>query len=186
MPESEISEEFHSRKVFTERIYKELQTVQEYRFKFSTMKITFVIGLLGIGAMKLNIGKDIDLSPALYLAPLVAVLFDVLSMAATVNIYRIDAFLRIRGDPNEKEWQHFLKKHSSSFYLWAANGFTGITFLATFFLVLRDRSRPEPSNISVCWLIYWLVLILILWVSFRCCECKVKKRWRNSKQESED
>jgi uncharacterized membrane protein YjjP (DUF1212 family) len=183
MPESEITEEFQSRRLFTERLYKELQTVEEFRFKFSTMKITFVIGLLGIGAVKLKVGHNIDLSPALLLAPLVAVLFDILSMAATVNIYRIDAFLRIKGESDEKEWQYFLKKHSSSFYLWAATGFTVTTLVASLFLTAL---RPLPYDISVCWLMVWLIFIIILLVFFRCWEHKVKKRLLNSEAGSKE
>ena len=73
MPACEI--EFQRKRLFVERLYKELQTVQEFRFKFTLRKITFVIGLLGIGSMKLtNAGYDIDLSPVLLLSPLVAVL----------------------------------------------------------------------------------------------------------------
>jgi hypothetical protein len=178
MPETE---EFQTKKLFTERIYKQLQTVEEYRFKFSTMKIAFVTGLLGIGSMKLTIhGNTVTLYLALLLAPFVAVLFDILGMAATVGIYRIDAFLRTNGDPSEKEWQGFLKKHSSSFYLWAANGFTLITFVASIVLYIL---QPEPPNIHVCWLIWGATLIVILWILFRCWEWEVKRRLRDLEEE---
>jgi hypothetical protein len=181
MPESEI--EFQREKLFMERLYKQLQTVEEFRFKFTITKITFVIGLLGIGTMKLNIGRDVDLSAALYLAPLVAVLFDILGMAATLAIYRINAFLGRERKPNEEKWQTFTKKYplsfsqedwsfclhpnksifdELSFYYWAANGFTLITFVASFI------ARPDCKSALV------LLFILAFLVFFRCLESKTK------------
>ena len=101
---------------FEDRLYKELQTVQQFRFKLSLAKISFVSGLLGVGAMKLTGKVENDLSQlVLYLVPLVAVLFDILGMGATVAIYRIGAFLRLTSNPSENEWQSFLKTNRSSF-----------------------------------------------------------------------
>jgi hypothetical protein len=132
------TDNFEKTKLFMERIYKELQTVQEFRFKFTITKITFVSGLLGIGAMRL--ANSVDLSLTLWLAPLVAVLFDIFGMTATVAIYRIDAFLSNYGVAEEQCWQKFHKNNPLSlfqssckkclgwsFHRAASDGFTVVT-----------------------------------------------------------
>ncbi len=156
--------------LFTERLYKQLQTVEEFRFKFSTMKIIFVSGLLGIGWK----GITSDFSAALLLAPLVAVLFDILGMAATLAIYRIDAFLRINGLPEEKRWQDFPK--AKPFYRYAADSFTVITFLASAFGLCLHPSTLI-LQISSWWLvIIWFVIVAGFWVFFR----RSEKNHKNS------
>jgi len=180
MPDPEI--EFQRKKLFTERLYRQLETVEEFRFKFTITKITFVVGLLGIGAMGRVIqptSLNIDPSPALLLAPLVAVLFDILGMAATVAIYRIDAFLRAKGEPDEKEWQYFLRDNplsyckdhpKGSFYRCAADGFTVITFVASF-LVLWTRIPDwlDPRAAAT-----WFAIVFAFGCFFRCLETKLK------------
>jgi len=163
---------------FEDRLYKELQTVEQFRFKFSMAKIAFVTGLLGIGSVKLTT-SGIDASRVLYLAPLVAVLFDILGMAATVSIYRIDAFLRVSGkqtneDFCEKAWQVFLKDHRSSFSFWAATGFTAITFLPSVYELFRTRYSDLLTSYGFIARILWLVGIGLLWVFFRWWEKKIK------------
>jgi hypothetical protein len=188
MCENEESGRLQERKVFMERIYKELQTVEEFRFKFSTMKIFFVAGLLGIGAagLKLNNTHEINLYPVVYFAPLVAILFDILGMAATVNIVRINAFLRNNGGNDEKAWQCWLHDHSLllrellscpvfdkdylSFSWLAAPGFTFLTFPASIMILCHGAALER-----LCVAFVWFPLLFVVWLLFRCWEYKVKK-----------
>jgi len=165
---------------FEDRIYQELQTVQQFRFKLSLAKISFVSGLLGIGAMKLTSTGNNDLSQlVLYLVPLVAVLFDILGMGATVAIYRTGAFLRVESNPSEKTWQNFLKENRSSFSWWGATGFTVVTFSAAI-MVLLAKAQWTPFPIDVFWWkALWFAGILVLWVSFRFSECRAKHRFES-------
>ncbi len=162
---------------FVDRLYKELQTVQEFRFKFSMAKIAFVSGLLGVGAIKLD---GPNLTAAWYLAPLVAVLFDLLGMGATVAIYRIGAFLKVRCKcDKEKQWQDFLKKHQPSFSWYAAMGFTAITFLAAVFGVFRGYIFPSISSHILVVKIAWFVVIGGMWCFFRCWERQIKDSFKS-------
>jgi hypothetical protein len=190
MPHPEI--ELQRERLFIERLYKQLQMVEEFRFKFTITKITFVIGLLGIGTIRLKTSQDIELFPALLLAPLVAVLFDMLGITSTLAICRINTFLRDKK-PCEREWQEFIKKRPLSFsrqdltlclapgkkdlkefplsfYFWAANGFTFITFLASIVALLYVR--PDCEKVLVSLILF--VFIFFLWVFSRCLECKAK------------
>jgi len=148
---------------FEDRIYKELATVQDQRIKLSVLKITFITGLLGVGALKLT-KTDWPVGPAIYLAPLVAVLFDILGMNATISIKRIGAFLRIGGNgTGEEQWQKFLGAHPSSFGSVGSIGFTMITFLAAV-MVLFEKGQWIPL-----WLVQllWFGGIFIVWCFFR-------------------
>ncbi len=162
---------------FKDRLYKELQTVEEFRFKFSMAKIAFVTTLLGIGSVKLA-GNSPDASRVLYLAPLVAVLFDILGMGATVAIYRIDAFLRVKGD-TEEQWQTFLKENRNDFSMYAAIGFTILTFLASFAGILISfvpDDRPDRLTLGI-----WFSCIAVLWIFFRAWEAQIKHSLRSIK-----
>ena len=78
-----------------EALHREISETQERRHKLDVLKIAFVTALLGFGAVKI---KDITtFYQVLYLAPLVAVFFDLLVVGQHFSIRRIGAFLRLHS-----------------------------------------------------------------------------------------
>ncbi len=163
---------------FLDRMYQELRIVQERRIKLSVLQLTFVTALLGIGVARISIGQSAKLSPAaLYLAPLVAVLFDTLMIGSTASIKRIAAFLRVRdNDSGEKDWLDFLERHQAPFAWIGAVGCTLVTFVVAFMALCGQDLLKSNCAIAI-----WLVCICVIWIALRLWESKVKKHLREIK-----
>ena len=76
---------------FAEKRYQEILQTLDRRHKLDIAKVTFTVSLLGLGSF--NINQNIPLLPALFLAPLVALSFDLFIMRELHSLCRIGAFI---------------------------------------------------------------------------------------------
>ncbi len=160
-----------SRDIRVEWLFSELKTLQDHRMKVALVKIPFVTALIGLGSWKPIGTKTLYL--VLYLAPLVAVLFDMLGMAYTLSIYRINVFLRIllcKEHPRRK-WQEFLEAHRISLARWSADGFTAIVFCFAIYITCVEAELS-------CRGLFWIIAVIVLFLGLRYYESEVKRAFQ--------
>ena len=155
---------------FIDRIYKELVQTQERRQKLEILKITFVVGLLGFGGLKLSNVDSFWIG--LLLVPLVTAFFDLLIDAQNLRIRRKGAFLRTRiTDQCEKEWQRFVLSHRTKSARVGSWGFTLISYAAAAALLLSTVSKPQPfefmgldvpRSLSILFIVVWFLIFLAI------------------------
>lgn len=175
-----------------DKLYNDLRFIQDRRSKLSIVKIGFVAGFFGIGSLKFN--SDLGWA-ALYLVPLVAVLFDLFGIASTTSIRKLEALLRIVEKEQEvcvedrkksqdepailERWCSFSQKYRLS----RLSNFTSHVILTlTAFIVpigiLKMTECPQTDWWTCIWkikLFCWFVVVGGLWGYFRYCEWKAGK-----------
>ncbi len=77
---------------FLKQLRIEILETQKRRESFIKAKLTFVVGLLGIGAI--SIGSSIKTTSLLYLVPLVAFIFDLYILGEDFGVKRAGTFIR--------------------------------------------------------------------------------------------
>jgi hypothetical protein len=153
---------------YLERFYRELRILQKRRYQLSVLKITFVTGFLGFGSYQP--GNDAPYFFSLYLAPLVAVLFDILVWANDVAIKRIGAFFTDTYPwTPESKWQEYVNKHASSklFNSLGHYGFTVVTSIAAIALLLSSNEVSRLTDMCSCRFLIifvWFGMLLVAWV----------------------
>lgn len=132
----EFEQELH--KDFLKSLHDEKIRMQAERATYITNKLAFVIGMFGLGSLKIS---TLDFHWLLYLIPLVAIGYDLYIRAADSSIKKIGAFLReqpISGTANsEKAWEQFSAKCRDSLAPIANTLFTFIiTVAATIYIYI--------------------------------------------------
>jgi hypothetical protein len=135
----------------------EISETQKRREKLNTLKLSFVTGLLGIGSLKSE-DKGITTYQLLYLAPFAAVCFDLLILGEHFSIRRIGYFFKTEcDDKGEKAWQNFVANNRDKFFMYGANGFTILTFIAAIYML--SQSQKSITTPEIVW-------FLIVFISF--------------------
>lgn len=106
--------------LFAGKLREEIEQGQARRHEYSLRKMGFSTGLLGVGALSVPFsGGQLDLSPLLWLVPLVALGFDLYIVAEDFGVKRAGAFLRLPesgASGAEQNWESvFVVEHSSPF-----------------------------------------------------------------------
>jgi len=144
---------------FLTRIYKEISDTQQRRHKLDLLKITFVSALLGFGAVK--VGNIAAFYQTLYLAPLVAVFFDLLTMGEHFSIRRLGAFLRLHSPaPLERTWEGFVSENRDKFFKSGSRGFTVLSYIGA--IALLYNAKGPLSYEEWLWYIFLLLLYILL------------------------
>jgi len=139
---------------FQEKIHQEILQTLERRHEIDIAKIAFVTALMGFGAV--NLSTVIPFYRLLYLAPLVAVLFDLLIMREWYAIHRMGKFLRQHSpDAQERDFEQFVRDHRNPFYPRALFGFTLVTWAAAAFLLGHVKPLLETYEYL------WFALVLL-------------------------
>lgn len=142
---------------FLARIYKEISETQQRRHKLDLLKITFVSALLGFGAIK--VGNIATFYQTLYLAPLVAVFFDLLIMGEHFSIRRLGAFLRLHStDQLERTWEGFVSKNRDKFFKSGSRGFTALSYIGAIALLYNAKGSLNYEE----WL--WFIFLFLLYI----------------------
>ena len=139
---------------FIEKVHNEILQMQRLRMRFDVLKISFVIALLGLGSITV---KDLaSLHNSLYLAPLVALLFDFMSAGHTFAIRRNGKFLR-QYSPSELEraFEEFVCQNRDWFFRLGSFFFNMLSFPAVV-LLIKAVTGNYPSKGG------WTVLALLL------------------------
>jgi 8-oxo-dGTP diphosphatase len=134
----------------------------KHRQTLDLAKISFVTALLGLGSIDLTnqgIPKEI-----LYLAPLVAIFFDMLIMGQTFSIRRLGAFLQTHSsDPLEAEYETYVSQHRDNYFKYGSSAITVISLFAAIILFLdagKIAIRTLASSGAIWWFIFALALFL--------------------------
>ena len=153
---------------FADKLRQEQQQTMERGFKIEEQKIIFVIALFGIGGVNV-VGGDVhgEFMHVWYLAPFIAVFFDMLASLQKYSVRRIGAFLRnCSNDKLEKDWESFVVEKRDNVLLLEADGFTLLTFCASSWMIFRYIHDSTIANIHIVeWL--WMLILLILHFYFR-------------------
>jgi hypothetical protein len=145
-----------------ERIREEIANTQKQRYQFYVLKITFVTGLLGFGAFKVQ--ELFSYYPVLYLVPLVSVFFDFLIMGEHVSIRRLGTFLRLHSsETKERDFEIFVTNNRDKFITIGLLGFTLLTWVAAFFFlsVAKTKSGGKVGAVEIVWFVGILVAFFV-------------------------
>jgi isopentenyldiphosphate isomerase len=129
---------------FLRQLYEEKGRTQQARAALVVQKLLFSTGLLGLGSINLGSGP-VNTSPAILLAPLVALVFDFYIMGEDYGVKRIGYYLQTRAVSRvEKEWEEFVSARRDPFAPWAMPALTlaltaGAGMLAWSMLALDHR-----------------------------------------------
>lgn len=147
------------------KLHQEILQSQQSRLKIDLLKVTFVTALLGFGTFKSEDLKTLQYS--LYLAPAVAIFFEMMSMGHTFAIRRCGKFLRLHSlSPLEKKYESWAATSRDPFFPSASIAFDVVSLLATVFLVRAvtgmwptDGGKVILAALAIFQLIVWLVYI---------------------------
>jgi 8-oxo-dGTP pyrophosphatase MutT (NUDIX family) len=112
---------------FLEHLRSEKLKAQEARTNYTLRKLVYVTALLGIGALEI---KQFDLSALLYLAPFVALAFDLYVLGEDYSVKRIGTFLGAQGSGAlEQQWEQWVSQNRDPFAPVAMPILTTLAFL---------------------------------------------------------
>lgn len=137
---------------FLNNLRSEIINTQERRSRFIRQKLTFVTSLLGLGS--LSFGGKAGTSTLLYLAPIIAFIFDLYILGEDFSIKRAGGFLGRKDSKaceEEKEWEKRARENRDPFSL-LANPLLSILVLILSTIILFTAARET--------LIYWVWLII--------------------------
>jgi hypothetical protein len=84
---------------FLEQLCNEKEMHKEHRHALVLRKLTFIIGLFGLGTLGF---KDISFMPLLFLVPAIALCYDVFIFAEDFKVHRIGKFVRDKARVKDK------------------------------------------------------------------------------------
>src|SRR3972149_3080574 len=155
-------------KEFLQALHNEKIKTQSERADYTKNKLAFVIGLFGLGSLKIG---DVESHWILYLIPLVAIGYDLYIRAADVSIKKIGAFLRTNPvtTTNEKEWENFSAKYRDTIAPIANTLFTlVVTIVAAMYIYALEQIRNLLFlGVFISWFIVFFFIILWMWQTHR-------------------
>ncbi len=158
----------HLDKEFIQHLREEKLAQQDRRASYVRLKFSFIIGLFSGVIISLKFDSPISNTFSLgflYLAPLVAVLFDYYILGGDFAVKRIRAFLSEYDTEQscEKRWDEFLRQKPKSFMrmnrFWVTNFIYFISISANLYALIKKRA----SIVEWCLFIGWLFIIMFLW-----------------------
>lgn len=141
---------------FPKNLRNEIIQTQERRSSLVRQKLTFVTSLLGIGSI--SFGGKTETSILLYLAPIIAFVFDLYILGEDFSIKRAGGFLG-RKDSNtceeEKEWEKRCRQNRDPFSQ-LANPLLSLLVLILSSVILF----PLTGSTMTYWL--WLIINIFM------------------------
>jgi 8-oxo-dGTP pyrophosphatase MutT (NUDIX family) len=187
MPEKVANSEF------IQHLHEEKLHTLNNRSKYVVQKLVFVTGLMGIGSLSLGDADAVfDFGYLLFLAPYVAVAFDLYILAEDYSVKRIGAFLLATSRSDlERRWEDWVSEHRDMFALLAMPILTTIVLLGSMAIVyvLEDFTQAflfVKVNSAVFWI--WSGLALVLSWSLFIYYLKLKRdvnKWSKTPQGQE-
>ncbi|OGH05794.1 MAG: hypothetical protein A2W22_01750 [Candidatus Levybacteria bacterium RBG_16_35_11] len=155
-------------KEFLQALHNEKIKTQSERADYTKSKLAFVIGLFGLGSLKIG---AVESHWILYLIPLVAIGYDLYIRAADVSIKKIGAFLRTNPGTtkNEKEWENFSAKYRDTIAPIANTLFTFVVTIAAamYIYALEQIKNLFFWSVFTSWLLVFLLIIVWMWLTHR-------------------
>jgi hypothetical protein len=154
---------------FLEQLYNEKEMHKEHRHALLLRKLTFIIGLTGLGTLR---SKDITFMPLLFLVPAIALCYDVFIFAEDFKVKRIGKFVREIGEGKdaevsqpvskiEREWERWLcaPGRREPMGYWAS---LVITCVASGMCVAIVWLRTETHNFVMGYFLgFWTIAVLV-------------------------
>ncbi len=139
---------------FIDDLRTEIVKGQERRSAFIKLKLTFVVSLLGVGAV--NLDASLRMASLLYLVPLVAFVFDLYVIGEDFGIKRAGIFIKTSpaAPPEERLWDTDVELKRDMF-AYAAGP------LSSFLVCIAAGIGILKSNLDVVPFWSWLVLVVI-------------------------
>lgn len=163
-----INAEEINQKEFLQALHNEKIKTQSERADYTKNKLAFVIGLFGLGSLKIG---DVESHWILYLIPLVAIGYDLYIRAADVSIKKMGAFLRFNSvtTTSEKEWENFSAKYRDTIAPIANTLFTlVVTIVAAMYIYALEQIRNSIFlSVFVSWFFVFLIIIVWMWRTHR-------------------
>ena len=158
-----LSEPINKASDQSEKLYNLLSLFGARRYRLLLMKISFVIGLMGLGMIEID--KIISLKQLLLLSPLPAILFDIMIAAESFRITRIALFLENQGSD---KFQKYVRENSDSFYKFASYGFTFLCIIVCYFVFFLYYHPSSNRSLFIGSLIPLIILpIVIMWYEYK-------------------
>jgi uncharacterized membrane protein YjdF len=150
---------------FLEELYDEKKIHKQHRHGYVVRKLSFVTALFGLGSL---VFRGVQLTPLLYLVPVVSLCYDIYIFAEDYKVKRIGAFIEMVGaelsaaDPIcdlERRWEKFLGEHREPFALWASLIITVTVSLASGAVLWWRYINQHSQNV---WLLaVWTAVIAV-------------------------
>ena len=135
---------------FLNNLRAEILQTQKSRNEFVHQKLTFVTSLLGIGSI--SIGGPFETTLLLYIAPIVAFVFDLYVLGEDFSIKRAGGFLcgnKIITSDSEIKWEEWVNDNRDNLARVAGPVFS---LLVLFVYGIIIVSKQGVSNIYFVWL----------------------------------
>jgi hypothetical protein len=142
---------------------KQIMNSQERRASFVRQKLTFVISFLGVGSISFVIANvDIKAWILLYLAPIVALVFDLYIIGESFTIKRLGVFIREcpKSPSEERIWEKCVSKHRD---LLPKLGFMASSTMVLIAAMIVLWISKKVNLFYVVWVIIIVSTLLILW-----------------------
>jgi hypothetical protein len=158
-------------KSFADKLREEILKSQDRRSALSRQKLAYVTATFGLGAIS---AEKFSTSGLLFLAPVIALSFDLYIAGEDFGIKRAGGFLGREGSSasgEEKEWEKRVKKHYDPFSKFA-NPFVSVIVLISAAVLLWGKYQGHFLYLP--WLLINAILICLLWASSHTINKKVR------------
>lgn len=166
--DEQINQELHIE--FLKSLHNEKIKTQSERSTYVNNKLTFVIGLLGLGSLKIG---TVELYWLLFLIPLVAIGFDLYIRASDLSIKKMGVFLRCHPESgtgeSERAWEIFSAKCRDTIAPAANTLFTlVVTISAAIYIYVETHLKNDFFLIGFfLWFGLFFAFIILLWENHR-------------------
>lgn len=148
---------------FIADLRKQIMNSQECRTAFVRQKLTFIISFLGIGSISFAI-ENVDMKAwiLLYLAPIVALVFDFYIIGESFTIKRLGVFVREspKTPSEEKLWEKCISKHRGMLPKLGTMASSIMILIAAMTILWINQ---KANLFYVVWVISISLILFILW-----------------------
>lgn len=147
---------------FIKDLRLEIANGQERRTAYTKLKLTFVAGMLGIGAAAID--KIIQTAPLLYLVPLIAFVFDLYILGEDFGIKRVGIFIKTSpaAPSEEKLWESKVEKKRDIFAFFATPLSSLLILIAATIGITTSKTNLLPI---VPWVIFNSIFVLLVFLN---------------------
>lgn len=167
---------------FLKHLRSEKLKAEEARTTYTLKKLAYATTLLGLGSLDIDIGQitaigPINLGYLLYLAPWVALAFDLYILAEDYSVKRFGAFLwKNSPDVLERGWEEWVSENRDPFAPFAMPALTTLVLIAAALIIWIGGSAEGP--IFWGWLILTPLVTWVLYVFYRWLRKRARKNAR--------
>lgn len=156
---------------FLKHLRSEKLKAQEWRTTYTFKKLAYATALLGLGSLDINIGPitavgKVNLGLLLYLAPLVALAFDLYILGEDYSVKRFGTFLGQNSrDGLERNWEKWVSEHRDPFAPFAMPALTTLVLIGASIVIWIEGSAE--GSIFWAWLVLTASLTWVLYTVYR-------------------